>query len=251
MRFLLFTFIFGSSLAYGRSYNILYPLSEDEVMSVSSMASAKEEGLRTLSETTKEERLFDAVRRSNLKEVRKLLKEGADPNVADKNGRIMLNYVTDVRVARALLDHGADPKAKDRFGIAPLHNVANIKIAKVFLDAGANPNAKDKFDIAPLHLLVVDEVIKQVELLLKNDAKLNAREALDGVIKQVELLFKNAADSDVRAKLSELRLTKLLLDKGADPNAKDRFGRPPFQILTDSVEGFLPDIRPACRGAFN
>ena len=201
MRFLLFIFMFVSSLTYGRSYNVLYPLSEDEVMSASSMASAKGEGLRALSEediedievteTTEEEKLIDAVFNSDVKEVKKLLKEGANPNVRDVDGYTLL------------------------------------------------------------HSAVANELVAQAKVLFERDGNLKVKEGLDKIIKQVKVLVEDIKNREARAELSEFRITKLLLDKGANPNAKDNIDRTPVQLLTEHAKEIRNELGDICRGAFN
>ena len=201
MRFLLFIFMFVSSLTYGRSYNVLYPLSEDEVMSASSIASAKGEGLRALSEeaiedievteTTEEEKLIDAVFNSDVKEVKKLLKKGAYPNARDADGYTLL------------------------------------------------------------HSAVANEVMAQVKVLFERDGNLKVKEGFDKIIKQVQILLeKDIKNPKARAELSEFRITKLLLDEGAKPNAKDSIGRTPVQLLTEYAKEIHNELGDICRGAF-
>ena len=228
MRFLLFIFIFVSSVTYGRSYNVLYPLSEDEVLSASSMASAKEEGLRTLSEdaeateATKEERLFDAVRSNNLEEVQKLLKEGADLNAVDKGGRTLLYSVTSSEVAKALIDAGADPKVRDAHGITPLHRVANSGVAKVLIAAGADLNAKDRafFGDTPLHDAVMDARVDVVIAKVLIDAGANPN-------------AKNKNDNTPLHYARDAETAKILLAAGANPNVKNRYGYTPLRLAKD------------------
>ena len=222
MRFLLFIFIFGS---------------------LSSMASVKGE------------KLLDAVFNSDVEEVQKLLNEGVDPKkVRDKDGRTPLHYAVRfsyLKMIKILLDAGVDPNKKNRFGVGPLH-WAKFQPARMLIAAGADPKVKvGAMMYTRLHTSVLIDTINQAELLFKTHGKISVREALNEVIKQVQILLeKDVNDPDIRAKLSEFRLTKLLLDKGVDPKAENKRGETPFQLLTKNTGDILEDLVPACINAF-
>ena len=300
MHFLLFIFIFGSSLAYGRSYNVLYPLSEDEVMSVSSMASAKEEGLRTLSgdtQLTKEERLIDAAYKGDVEKVQKLLKEGANPKAVNGFGYGLLHYVTNSGVAKVLIAAGADPKVKNIDGETVLHKVANSEVAKVLIAAGADPKAVAN-DYTALHAATDSEVAKVLiaagadpkavtahgygtlhfvkdsataKVLIAAGADPNAMDK-DGQtplhlatdVGVAKVLLAAGAKLDAKSTtgqtplhlsviLKRLKLTRFYLEKGVDPNIKDKDGKipPDYADSKEMKEIFLYPAEASCKGAFN
>jgi ankyrin repeat protein len=74
----------------------------------------------------------------------------------DGYGRTPLHYAAadrDLRQARRLLDGGADPDATDKTGFTPLHFAAQegaVDIAALLLERGASVDPQDSFGNTPL-----------------------------------------------------------------------------------------------------
>ena len=97
--------------------------------------------------------------------VRRLLKGGADPNVADDLGRTPLhaavgspetNSADRYEVLTDLLKAGAGPNARRKTGETPLHDAATIPREAAtpvnqLLRAGADPKLRDELGNTPLH----------------------------------------------------------------------------------------------------
>ena len=174
---------------------------------------------------------------------------GIDLNARDESGYTVLHHatvITDTAVIRLLLEAGADPSVRSYDDHTPLQFALrhrNSAVAAVLVRAGADVNAAANDKIPPLHLAVYDEAV--TTLLLEVGADVHAqprgRTALHraqtaGV---VDVLL--AAGADINASggfgtplitsigrnsmgsLSEV--TARLLERGADPNARDRTGR--------------------------
>lgn len=80
----------------------------------------------------------------NLREViRILLDEGADPNIADNEGKTpLIANAWDYEIAKLLLAHGANVNARARDGFTPLLNAGTAELTRLLLEHGADPFAK-------------------------------------------------------------------------------------------------------------
>ena len=93
------------------------------------------------------EKLHFAAQDGNVGEVKRLLKEGYQPNLFDELGNTPLHYAAmrgHLDVLHVLLAAGADVNAHDEsvIGNTPLGEVArtcSFEVTKILIDAGANP----------------------------------------------------------------------------------------------------------------
>lgn len=111
----------------------------------------------------RDDSLFSAVKRRELRELQALLSAGANPNAAeDETGQRPLHYVVilqmpdDVRreMLRALLSRGADANAGDAKGLTPLHFAAERagrETIDTLLAGGADINRPALDGATPLH----------------------------------------------------------------------------------------------------
>ncbi|MDE0473148.1 MAG: ankyrin repeat domain-containing protein [Gammaproteobacteria bacterium] len=174
-----------------------------------------------------------------------LIDAGADPNALDAHGNTpLIRHLDEAAsdadrqglVVQLLLDAGADPNQADGSSRAPLHRAARygIRPAVVFalLDAGSDPNALDEFGDPPLmrHLRAPGRFadpegsVAVVEALLSAgaDPNLGAGFQRGGPLHE-------AIRSPVHPKI-----ISLLLDAGADPHARDDWGRLPIDLAEDT-----------------
>ena len=184
------------------------------------------------------------------------LKEGADPNTRDKYGLTPLHRAarnSAPPLIKALLDPGADVNARDKNGATPLHFAVGsgntLAVAQVLLDAGADPSARDKDGDTPLHwaaysslAVSLSEAPEVVKVLLDAGADPSARNNLGLAPLSIAAAFSKTSVAILNstrppqvtpysytAGLSKIPgFVQTLLDAGADPNTRDKYGFTPL-----------------------
>lgn len=190
--------------------------------------------------------------RSNIQEKaqgEKTTKQGrfqkdVDLTVTNKQGTtLLMNAAVEGRVdvVRDLLARGADVNARDNDGRTALMDASangHIEIVKLLLAKGADVNAKTKWGQSAFILAGFFSHTEIMELLLVNGAHVTPSEygiamvmpALEGRIDVVQYLLDKGADLNARdrfgqsalgsaASKGQMNIIRLLLDKGADVNA--------------------------------
>jgi ankyrin repeat protein len=174
-----------------------------------------------------------------------LLANKAEVNAKAKDGSTPLHFAAQINskdVAELLLANGANVNARDNGGYTPLHWAANecsIDVTKLLLANKAEVSAKAKDGYTPLHFAAQMFSYKQVaELLLAKGAEVNARNA-DGEtplhvvvrepLKMIGLGSVIGGDLKFMLEGGNTSVVELLMDKGADVNAKDNNGKTPLR----------------------
>ena len=142
------------------------------------------------------DKLCTAAGKGNVKKVKKLLEQGADPN----------GYCTPLYAAVF------DPPLKDKN--------TNVEVVKVLLEAGANPNVHSgrHYDTPLMEALCTHYVgVDVVKALIAAGADVNARNASYSTA-----LYKACNGNEDEEK------AKLLLQAGADVNVRNIYGRTPL-----------------------
>ena len=182
----------------------------------------------------------------------------------DEYSKNPLFYAANKEVAQALIDNGVEVNAVDRNGMTPLFYAANKEVAQVLIDNGADVNAVDRNGMTPISMPMREgyrytdldskydydySTIKRdlIEVPIDNGAELNppAQDRhktflIDAVLSQyktdfelIQLLLDNGADVNARDKAGRTALfyvrnvvgIQLLLDNGADVRVRDNDGR--------------------------
>lgn len=115
-----------------------------------------------------ETKLYRAVRSGSIKEVKKLLRDGADPDIADNHGLTPLHHAAywgETEIAQLLLKAGANVNAENHGkGWTPLHSAAvsggmksRRDVIELLIEAGAKGEAKDKHGWTPADYMVLWE----------------------------------------------------------------------------------------------
>ena len=159
------------------------------------------------------DRLLEAIKTNNEKEVLDLLRNGVNPNFFDSNEQTPLYYATKIHsvyIVKKLLNAGANPDLAKKNTILPLIEAVvttDTAIVYLLLDAGANPDVIDfYFKISPLMIAVSYNNFDISELLLYYKANPNLV-ANDSTALMYALEYR-----------VDTSLLNLLFKYGADPN---------------------------------
>uniref|UniRef100_A0ABD2W8N4 Uncharacterized protein n=1 Tax=Trichogramma kaykai TaxID=54128 RepID=A0ABD2W8N4_9HYME len=179
----------------------------------------------------------------NKREVsRLLLKHGADPNVANKDGRTALHVLGEnywnspnmemiFELKKKLKPGQVD--ARDKLGNTPLHlavpsHSTNAKlVVQALLQIGSNPNVANDEGLTPMHIICkrrcndgLWELFWNISDDMKQPVSLDVRDKLGNTPLHYALKYKN------------LDMIELLLRNGADPNTVDEEGLTPLHIIS-------------------
>jgi ankyrin repeat protein len=110
-------------------------------------------------EVFEREQLHFAAQDGDVEKVKRLLRDGYQPNAFDELGKTPLHYAAErghLDVLRTLIASGADVNAHDErvIGNTPLREVADncsYEVAKILIDAGADPTIPGWMQITALH----------------------------------------------------------------------------------------------------
>jgi ankyrin repeat protein len=200
-----------------------------------------------------------------LSHARLLLERGAEANKRDKDKDTPLHVTIRracFKLARILLEHGADANAENNQGETPLHVLSKLWImynevivlnhAQLSLERGAEANRQDK---APLLLTMVWHRLNLAHILLEHGA--DATEGDKGSVDPLHILSKGRCHGNLdimwpslghgvaanrRGKNSRMtilpemgrdmsKFVRILLEHGANANAKENNGQTPWRIL--------------------
>jgi ankyrin repeat protein len=187
---------------------------------------------------------------TSLDKTRALLAAGADVNAVTQLGRSPLLVASSGHgmsdVVRMLLSKGAKADAGDLTGITPLIAALSVddrQTARLLLDAGADVHSVARIGIAatPLLAAAYRGNADAIRTLLARKVDVSIRSADDnGRVKNGLILSGRVTALHAAVSSGELEAVRLLLDAGADPDARDVRGMTPlvWGVSTDrpSVE---------------
>lgn len=190
-----------------------------------------------------------ALRYGNEYAVQAMLKKGYNLNTVQKDGKTAFHFAAispSENLSKMILEQASNIEVKTKEEVTPLalatkHNV--LHGVKILLDQGANPNNKSLENIAPINLITRDSQLEVCKLLLARGADINHIPdnteysqlmclVKNGMPVLSEYILQNTkVDIDVRTNSGETALTlavavgmvnvtRLLLNKGKNPNAR-------------------------------
>ena len=170
--------------------------------------------------------LFSAVVRGNQKAVKALVNAGANTHLTLMGGLTALHISVlqddQVPVAKTLIMAGADCNATDDMGETPLFTAireGSVRCAQLLIRSGANLNVACEDGTTPLHLAVKKDCVEIVQELLRAGAVASPPPLWDGTM-----------PLHIAALNGNKKMTKALINSGADPDVADAVGTTPLYI---------------------
>ena len=155
-------------------------------------------------------------------------------------------------VVKFLLDKGANLEAKNAQDLMPIHLLTepvenSVEIVNIFVEKGADLNCRNSNNETPLHLVlqnamnskyvkVEEKCLEIAKVLIENGANIDA---INDTNETPLHIVSDRADNVKNTNWFQVKITKLLLEKGADTNLKDNYNsRTPLHIAlqTSNVE---------------
>ncbi|KAI1390787.1 ankyrin repeat-containing domain protein [Hypoxylon trugodes] len=164
--------------------------------------------------------------------VEMLLDSRADPELPNGEGLTAINAAVVEKkadVVKLLVNRGVDIHRRDQSGWNPILNatgdVRDAKITRILLEGGASLEDTNPYERVPLHYAARETEVLKVLLEFQKDIDLEPRDFYG----RTPLLTIDSATS--------LECIRLLLQAGADVNARDREG---WSALMKVMDGRLP-----------
>ncbi|KAM8856266.1 uncharacterized protein ankrd50l isoform 2-T4 [Spinachia spinachia] len=155
-----------------------------------------------------------------------LMRRGADTDVRDAEGRPLLYLLVledRLEMANLVIEKGGVPlESRDSEGRTALH-VASwqgcVEMVNLLLKNGANPNAQDTEGRPPIHSVAWTGHVEVGHRLLETI----------GVVIDLPC-HQRATALSISAQVGNANIVAMLLERGANPNHMDKYGRSPVKV---------------------
>ena len=174
--------------------------------------------------------LHSASFKGHLQVVLYLLRRGVDVNVRDSGKDtpfLLASWGGHTDVARCLLEHGADVELRDQFDNTPLILAAlngRVDAVRFLLEHNADVNSQNKYGGTPLHRSIHASGFKADRPKI---ARLLLNHGANPNARDVNLQTPLHLAS---IKAEPLDILRILLENGADLDAEDKDGKTPMQL---------------------
>jgi len=226
----------------------------------------------TTDATYQQTALMIAVREDRADVVRLLVDRGANVNVQTRTGQtpgwILPNSVPGFGFGKGIIRGGLPADRGSRYftpgGLTPLLYAARdgrLEPAKILVAAGANLEQKDPNEITPLIMAISNNHVEVARFLIEKGAQINVsdwygRTPLWTAVEVRNMDFDNGTFENLVDREPLLSIVELLLDKGANPNARTKESIPIRRFMlrtTGTLEwvdftGQTPFLRAAYAG---
>lgn len=179
--------------------------------------------------TNMETALLAATEKNETNTVISLLKQGANIDATDSQGRTPLmiaTYKNDIKTAKALIDAGADVNIQDNIKNNPfLYAGAEgyLDILKLTIDAGADPALTNRYGGTVLipasehgYITVIKELLTRTNIDVNHVNNLGWTALMEAIV---------LSDGDE----TQQQVIRLLIEHGADVNIPDNDGVTPLE----------------------